>query len=249
MQFIQTTTDWRFRMKNCIAKILPLYTILPLISAFTLNTLIYSGSMSICKNWHHYDFTSAFDRMVPVIPEWVYIYLGCYVFWIINYIMTARVHKDDPDGFFRFITTDMMSRIICGICFFCLPTTNVRPEILGTDFSDYLLRWVYSIDQPANLFPSIHCLVSWMCFIGIRGNQRVPQWYRIFSCFFALLVVVSTQVTKQHYFIDAIGGILIAEILFAWNKRIHAYVYVKHFFDKVNGILKNVLEKKRGGYA
>lgn len=57
-------------MKKQIAKILPLYTIVPLISAFTLNTLIYSGSMSICKNWHHYDFTSSLDRMVPVIPEW-----------------------------------------------------------------------------------------------------------------------------------------------------------------------------------
>ena len=115
-------------MKKQIAKILPLYTIVPLISAFTLNTLIYSGSMSICKNWHHYDFTSSLDRMVPVIPEWVYIYLGCYLFWIINYILVARVHKDDPDGFYRYITTDMMSRIVCGLFFFGLPTTNVRPS-------------------------------------------------------------------------------------------------------------------------
>ena len=144
-------------MKKQIAKILPLYTIVPLISAFTLNTLIYSGSMSICKNWHHYDFTSSLDRMVPVIPEWVYIYLGCYLFWVINYILVARVHKDDPDGFYRYITTDMMSRIVCGLFFFGLPTTNVRPAIVGSGLAEHLLRWVYSIDQPANLF-SLHPL-------------------------------------------------------------------------------------------
>ena len=86
-------------MKKQIAKILPLYTIVPLISAFTLNTLIYSGSMSICKNWHHYDFTSSLDRMVPVIPEWVYIYLGCYLFWIINYILVVCGQKGCPCQF------------------------------------------------------------------------------------------------------------------------------------------------------
>lgn len=236
-------------MKKQIAKILPLYTIIPLISAFTLNTLIYSGSMSICKNWHHYDFTSSLDRMVPVIPEWVYIYLGCYLFWIINYILVARVHKDDPDGFYRYITTDMMSRIVCGLFFFGLPTTNMRPAIVGSGLAEHLLRWVYSIDQPANLFPSIHCLVSWMCFIGIRGNKRVPRWYRIFSCIFALLVVVSTQVTKQHYLIDAIGGILLAEVLYAWNKRSNAYLYVKGFFERVNASLRSLSRKKKGGYA
>ena len=147
-------------MKKQIAKILPLYTIVPLISAFTLNTLIYSGSMSICKNWHHYDFTSSLDRMVPVIPEWVYIYLGCYLFWIINYILVARVHKDDPDGFYRYITTDMMSRIVCGLFFFGLPTTNVRPAIVGSGLAEHLLRWVYSIGcalsafAETNVFPA-----------------------------------------------------------------------------------------------
>ncbi len=142
-------------MKKQIAKILPLYTIVPLISAFTLNTLIYSGSMSICKNWHHYDFTSSLDRMVPVIPEWVYIYLGCYLFWIINYILVARVHKDDPDGFYRYITTDMMSRIVCGLFFFGLPTTNVRPAIVGSGLANTCCAgFIQSTSQPICFPPS-----------------------------------------------------------------------------------------------
>lgn len=221
-------------MNKYIKKIIPLYGILPLLCCFGLNMIVYSGSMAICADWKHYDLTTSFDRMVPLVPAWMYIYFGCYIFWVINYIMMARIHKDNPSDFYRFVTTDMMSRIICGIFYFLMPTTNVRPEVIGDTFADSLLRFLYSIDQPANLFPSIHCLVSWMCYIGIRGNQKVPVWYRGFSCIFALLVVISTQTTKQHYIVDAVAGILIAEVLLALNKRISAYRYVQNFFDRIN---------------
>ena len=133
--------------------------------------------------------------------------------------------------------------------FLLIPTTTVRPEITDSGFTAWLMGLIYQLDPPLDLFPSIHCLVSWMCFIGIRGNKRVPRWYRIFSCIFALLVVVSTQVTKQHYLIDAIGGILLAEVLYAWNKRSNAYLYVKGFFERVNASLRSLSRKKKGGYA
>ena len=231
-------------MKKLITKIIPLYGILPLLSAFGLNMIVYSGSMSICADWKHYDLTTQLDRMVPLVPGWMYIYFGCYLFWVINYIMVARIHKENPDDFYRFVTTDMMSRIVCGVFFFLMPTTNVRPEVIGDTFADVMLRFLYSIDQPANLFPSIHCLVSWMCFIGIRGNKRVPVWYQAFSCIFALLVVISTQTTKQHYIVDAIAGILIAEVLFALNKRIPAYRYVQNFFNRINHRLGFINKEK-----
>ncbi len=221
-------------MKTFIKKYIPLYGIIPLLCCFALNMLVYSGAMSICAEWKHYDLTTGFDRMVPLVPWWMYIYFGCYLFWIVNYIMTARIYEDEPSKFYQFVTTDMMSRIVCGFFFFLLPTTNIRPEVVGETFADTLLRFLYTIDQPANLFPSIHCLVSWMCYIGIRGNKKVPAWYRGFSCVFALLVVISTQTTKQHYIVDAVAGLFLAEVLYAINKRIHVYKYVQTFFDSIN---------------
>ena len=175
-------------MIKTIKKFIPLYGILPLLCCFALNMLVYSGAMTICADWKHYDLTTPFDRMVPLSSGWMYIYFGCYLFWIANYILVARVHKDNPSEFYRFVTTDMMSRIVCGIFYFLMPTTNIRPEVIGDTFADALLRFLYAIDQPANLFPSIHCLVSWMCYIGIRGNKKIPAWYRAFSCIFAILV-------------------------------------------------------------
>ena len=65
----------------------------------------------------------------------------------------------------------------------------------------------------------------------------MPAWYRAFSCIFALLVVLSTQFTKQHYIADAIAGIALAEILFQINKRTSWYRVVQRFFTWINGKL------------
>ena len=106
--------------KDYVLRWIPKYSIIPLITALVLNTLVYSGTMVLCKGLYHHDFTTAFDRMVPVIPEFTSIYLICYVFWVVNYIMTARISREHM---YRFLTADYLSRIVCGIFFVFLPTT------------------------------------------------------------------------------------------------------------------------------
>ena len=98
--------------------------------------------------------------------------------------------------------------------FLVVPTTNVRPHLQSTDIFAFLLKMVYVTDAPTRLFPSIHCLVSWFCYIGLRGQKSIPKWYQTVSLIFAILVCVSTQVTKQHYVIDVLGGIAIAEFCY-----------------------------------
>lgn len=221
-------------LKKHIDPICPLFAIIPLVACFALNMLVYSGTMVLCADWHHYDLTTSFDRAVPLVPEWMIIYFGCYLFWVVNYILVARINRDNKEVFYRFVITDMCSRLVCAVFFIGFPTTNIRPDVTGEGFNVWLLRFLYGIDQPTNLFPSIHCLVSWLCYTGIRGRKEIPVWYRIFSCIFALLVVLSTQFTKQHYIADAIAGIFLAEALFWVNKRISLYRLVQRFFTWVN---------------
>lgn len=187
----------------------------------------------------HYDFTTAFDRAVPLMPGWVFVYLICYIFWFVNYIMIARIGKEHC---MRFVAGEVLSRLVCGVFFFLLPTTNIRPEIVGNGVAENLLRWVYAVDAPTNLFPSIHCLVSWFCFIGIRGQKQIPKWYRWFSCIFAIVVFISTQTTKQHYFIDIIGAVIIAEGTYYFAMHTNWYRYLENVFD----CLTSAIFRERG---
>lgn len=218
--------------KKHMDPIVPYYAVIPLITCFVFNTLVYYGSMVINRNRYHYDFTTDFDRWVPIMPGFVIIYLGCYTFWIVNYIMIARIGKEHC---MRFALADISSRFICALLYVLIPTTNVRPEILGNGLIEQLLRLVYTIDSPENLFPSIHCLVSWFCFIGMRNQKQIPRSYRIFSCICAILVCLSTQVTKQHYIVDVFGGIALAEVTYYISNHREWYRGASKFFDRISG--------------
>lgn len=212
-----------------LERFIPKYARLPLICCLLVNTIIYSGTMWLCSDWKHYDFTLEIDRKVPFIPEFIYIYFLCYIFWVVNYIMMAHLGKE---SFYKFFVADIMSRFVCLFFYIVLPTTNVRPEVVGTDFSSQLVRFLYEMDKPANLFPSIHCLVSWFCYIGIRGRKEIPKWYQVFSCVVAILVFISTQVTKQHYIVDVVGGVALAEICFWISKRSTLYIKAQQLFER-----------------
>jgi membrane-associated phospholipid phosphatase len=217
--------------KKYLEPIIPRYAVFSLIFCFTINCIIYWGTQLLAKNAYHYDFTTVFDRAVPFVPAWVVIYLVCYVFWIANYILISRQGKV---AWYRFATADILSRCICAVIFIVLPTTNIRPEVVGSGVFNELMRLVYQLDAPYNLFPSIHCLVSWLCYVGIRGNHKIPVYYRAFSCIFALLVCASTQFTKQHYLVDVVGGIFLAESCYFLSMHTQIYRNLMKIFEKLD---------------
>lgn len=218
--------------KNWIEKWIPVYGILSLIVCFAVNVLIYGGTQQLMKNAYHYSVICAIDNKIPFIKEWIVIYTICYVFWAINYVLITREGKEN---WYRFATADLISRFICGVFFILLPTTISRPQVMGNDIFSDLVRVVYQMDLPTNLFPSIHCLVSWFCFIGIRKSKKIPKWYKVFSCIFAIMVCLSTQFTKQHYLIDVAGGIILAELCYYCANHTHLYLYMVRLFDKIGG--------------
>lgn len=214
------------------------YALVPLLCTFLLNDLVYWGAMGITGNWHHFDFTTNLDRSIPFVPGFVYVYFICYLFWIVNYILAGGLEKDD---FYRFLTADMSARLVCFLCFVLIPTTNVRPEISGSGVTAALVRWLYRVDQPANLFPSIHCMNSWFCYISVRGRKDIPRWYQWFSLAAALAVAVSTVCVKQHYLIDIAGGFLLAEIMWQLNRKLKYYENVRDSFEKINSQIRRKL--------
>ncbi len=223
----------RFFREKC----LPLWSILPLISIFVLNCLIYWGSGILTANRYHFDFTTSLDRAVPLIPQFIWIYVLAFPFWAMNYILASQRGKD---GFYRFVATDLTVHFACFVFFLILPTTNIRPEIVGNTWSEQLLKFVYMIDgasTPSNLFPSIHCYVSWLSWRGVRKSEKIPKWYQHFSLIFAILIIISTQVLKQHYLVDAIAGVGLVELAWRFYSNGNHHDIFRKFFEKISGTL------------
>lgn len=183
--------------------------LLPLIITFLVNSAVYWGAPELTGSRTFHDLSGPMDDFVPLIPEFLLIYFGCYIFWVVNYTIVAVREGEQK---YRFFTADFYARIIC-LCFFVFfPTTNTRPELAGSGIFIEGMRFLYQVDAPVNLFPSIHCMASWFCCIGLRGDNRIPKWYKILSKVIAIAVFISTLATKQHVFVDIIGGVAVAEI-------------------------------------
>ncbi len=189
-------------------QIIPGIMWLPIILTLVCNSIAYNGSRIIMTGKFHHDLSNALDEQIPFVPWTIAIYFGCYIFWIGNYMLGCRQDREEA---FRFLSADLLTKLVCLICFLFLPTTNVRPMVEGNSIWDELMRFLYQIDAADNLFPSIHCLVSWFCFIAVRKNEKIPKWYQLASLLMALSVCVSTLTTKQHVLIDAIAGVALAE--------------------------------------
>lgn len=208
------------RLLDMAYRIVPRYALLPIIVCLSFNSCVYYGARIINAGRIHHDITTAFEEALPVVPEWTIIYFGCYIFWIVNYVWISRISRKHC---YQFLFADLMGKLVCLIVFVLYPTTNVRPDVLGSGVFDALLRLLYQIDAADNLLPSIHCLVSWYCFAGIRGRKEIPRGYQIFSFMLVILICISTLLTKQHVLIDVIAGIGLAEITWQISLRTRGY--------------------------
>ncbi len=195
--------------KPFYTQIIPLYSIIPLVGMMAMNGLAYFGTRLFTTGRYHYNIESSLDKMLPLVPAFVIFYILAYGQWILCYLLIAREKKEFC---YRIFIGEMIAKFICLVIFMIFPTTLNRPEITGSGIFEKALAMVYSLDAADNLFPSIHCLESWVCWRGCRKLTGAPKWFSGVNFVFSLLVFASTVLCKQHVLIDIAGGIAVSEI-------------------------------------
>ncbi|HJV32722.1 MAG TPA: phosphatase PAP2 family protein, partial [Patescibacteria group bacterium] len=87
------------------------------------------------------------------------------------------------------------------------PLTIARPDLGFGSFSDHLLAALYAADRPTNLFPSLHVSLSFLFALAVGdARPRLRPW----ALAWAALIAVSTLLTRQHYLVDVVGGVIVA---------------------------------------
>ena len=203
---------------------IPGNTILPLVFTLALQGLVYFGSKLLMAGAYHHNLETAWDLAIPFLPWTVSIYVGTFLYWAISFLLILRSGTENA---FRFLCAHCMSLLIALVFFLLLPTTNTRPQIEGGGLWNFGMRLIYALDTPDNLFPSLHCELSWLCFQGLKKVENVPTGGKRLALIFSLLIFVSTLTTKQHILLDVFGGWLIAEISFrlCGSKKVTAPFY------------------------
>ena len=211
---------------------IPKYSILPLLVLVIVHLFNFYGTRLITDGTKHFDLTLALDRAIPLVPAFIVIYILAYVQWGIG-IYYGISHGRDVC--FRFIASALIGEIICIAVFIIMPTELVRTPVTGGDVFSKLTRLIYSLDEPNNLFPSLHCFASWLCFriIFFVEKEKRSKAYAAISFVFTLLVFASTVFVKQHVVVDIIGGVALVEIGILIEKLTGAHRLLEKLDDRL----------------
>ena len=198
-----------FCILHALIRVVPRHIVLLLFLNLVVHFLTYLLPRILPIAYTYHDLTSALDRMTPFFSPMVVIYLGAYFQWAQYWILLSREEKTLRG---TLLAGEWISKFICMAVFILYPTTLVRPSITGTGIFDRLTALVYLADEPNNLLPSVHCLMSWFCIRGAFRFKNAPDWYKPVTVIFSVLVFLSTIMVRQHVWIDVPTAILAAEI-------------------------------------
>lgn len=169
---------------------------------------------------NHFSFIEAktlisfnFELTIPFIPWTVWIYMSDYLYVVLTFMMLKKTVNINR-AFYSFMFFCIVSMFV----FYLYPTVFPRPIVEYSGITGFLLKILHSIDTPNNCFPSLHVGMSFLLSYMYLYEQK-----KYFVLFFvwAILISLSTLTSKQHYFIDIIGGMALSLIsLFIINKVI-----------------------------
>ncbi|MEI6790346.1 MAG: phosphatase PAP2 family protein [Myxococcaceae bacterium] len=144
------------------------------------------------------------DHSVPFLKWSVWIYVLEYPMLPVAFFLV----RTEPN-FTRMASSLIISILISSLIFLVFPTLIERPVILNLDTTDALWQCLHWMDAPTNCFPSLH--VSIAAVIAVYAH-RESKIFGIVSFILAALIILSTLTTKQHYFVDVLGGLLVSWI-------------------------------------
>ena len=151
------------------------------------------------------------DRTIPFLPNSFWLYNSEYFYFVAVYMSASNLQNLN-----KFIYSTVTMVFFGCVIFSIWPTTYPRELFPLPNDLNYITYHLFSLfretDTPANCCPSLHVsAVILLSFIFLSDKRNLFPYYFAW----AVAITISTLTTKQHYFIDVVGGLTTA-ILFYW---------------------------------
>ena len=168
------------------------------------------------------------DDLIPFCEYFIIPYVLWYFYIALVTLLLLATDKEDFLRFCGFLFTGMTICLL--ICTFFPNGQHLRPtEFPRNNLFTQAVRYLYSIDTPTNVLPSMHVLNSIGCHIALMKSKRfhrniplqIISWVLLFS------ITASTMFLKQHSVWDGVAAIILAIPLYVlaykvnWQKVFH----------------------------
>ena len=147
---------------------------------------------------------SRLDDLIPFLGWTIWLYHS-QSFFLMLCLYTIKRAENWNQVFYSMALASLLSFCI----FIIYPTTVPRVVQTNDGLTAEAFAFLYAVDSTANCFPSLHVSLACLAASVVSGERRN---LRVLVIIWAFLIILSTMTTKQHYFIDLIGGLAVAII-------------------------------------
>ncbi|MEZ5125836.1 MAG: phosphatase PAP2 family protein [Thermoleophilia bacterium] len=158
---------------------------------------------------------SSLDRSLPVVPQFVVFYLSTYLLGVLPPLFVVRTNQ-----FIDLAIAYGVITVVSTAVHVLYPSEIVRLDARSRHgWSWRLIDWFQRLCRPYGNFPSVHAgfaalaVVAGFTALGVALGVTLLAW--------AVLVIISTLLIRQHYVVDvvvgvALGGVVTAALLLGW---------------------------------
>lgn len=152
-----------------------------------------------------YSFKTVIDDYIPLFTPFTIIYISYFLFLPLTWIYFLR--KKQVAVLNIVLAAIIIACLSSYLLFIFFQNSIERPLIEENNVFDGLYLLINKNVPPYNAFPSLHVAISLIC---LGGYFAIKSKYFNLIAIWVGLIILSTVLTKQHYFLDVIGGIILA---------------------------------------
>jgi len=178
---------------------------------YFLYALIYFPWFSIIEKhvtWHFHIVHMPLDDMIPFVEFFIIPYLFWFPYVAIPLVYFFLTDKETFLKSCRFLFTGMTLFLIISTIYpngaYLRPIVFPRDNIFTT-----IVKILYKMDTPTNLFPSIHVYNALGTHLSICYSKKFKDFrpFKTGSLIIAVSIVLSTMFIKQHSIFDVLTAI------------------------------------------
>lgn len=161
-----------------------------------------------------------FDDMIPFCKYFIIPYTIWY-FYVCATVLYLGLNTRKIKQYNQLIFSMILGMIVFILTSLVYPNgQDLRPVITSNDIFSRAVNYLYTVDTPTNILPSLHVYVSVACAIALMldNDLKNKRILRFGICTLTVLICLSTMFLKQHSVIDVITA-------FICNAAAYLFVY------------------------
>lgn len=154
------------------------------------------------------------DKLIPFCPYFIVPYFLWFPYVGLTFVYMTLFSKDDRS--YRKCIILTLTGVLTFIAVSVLyPNIQLlRPELTDGNIFVQMVKFLYTIDTPTNILPSLHVYMSLVCMTTIRSEERLSRnrWLVHGTELLSVSIILATVFLKQHTLIDVASAMALHSV-------------------------------------